>query len=251
MRSVWGRAGAAQLLASLWLSLGCQAASASSSPDTQTGAGDLRLMLFAGTDLWRHGGFSHAGVTWSPGGIDREGFVLKAMAGGGLYRYRSGALGDAPVLGRQFGASVLPGWRFIRGRAFVSAFAGLDLQNHRLMPDDLSAGLRGAYAGLRIAFESWIEPTPETMIAADGSFTTIGPGYAARIAFGWRVLERFYAGPEAQAFGAGDNYRQVRAGLHVTGLKTGRVEWSTGVGWSSDTDDRSGLYGKLNLLRRL
>src|SRR5262245_30685453 len=108
-----------------------------------------RLLLFSSTDLWRHGGFAHGGLVWSPGGIDNDGFALKLMLGGGTYRYISGALGDAEVSGRLLTAAILPGWRFVRGKLFITVYGGLDLQDHKLTPDDPSAGLRGSYAGLR------------------------------------------------------------------------------------------------------
>lgn len=207
-------------------------------------------LLFSSTDLWRHGGFAHGGALWASSGLDREGPVLKLMFGGGLYHYISGALGDADVRGEAMAASVLPGWRFVRGDLTVTAFIGLDLQHHRLTPDDPSAGLRGSYAGARMGFELWYQPTPLTMIAADASVSTIGLSYNARLAGGWRVFDLFYAGPEVQAFAAGDNYKQARAGLHITGLRTGEFEWSAGFGWAIDTDERSGIYGKLGVFTR-
>ena len=197
-----------------------------------------------------HGGFAHGGVVWSPRGVDNEGFALKVMFGGGSYRYISGALGNTEVSGRQLAAAVMPGWRFIRGKFIATIYGGLDVQNHRLSPDDPSAGLRGGYAGLRANVELWYEPTPSTMIAADGSISTIGASYNARAAFGWRVFNRYYLGPEVHGFAAGDNYRQFRIGAHVTGLKTEWFEWSAGLGWATDSDDRHGLYGRLGLLMR-
>ncbi|MES1155718.1 MAG: cellulose biosynthesis protein BcsS, partial [Pseudorhodoplanes sp.] len=65
-----------------------------------------------------------------------------------------------------------------------------------------------------------------------------------------RALDAFYVGPEVQAFGADDNYNQFRAGLHVTGLRTGELEWSAGAGWAIDSDDESSVYGKLSVLMR-
>ena len=52
-------------------------------------AGDdgAQFLLFSGADLWRDGQFLHGGLLWSPGGLDREGFTLKAMISGGRYRY--------------------------------------------------------------------------------------------------------------------------------------------------------------------
>ena len=180
-----------------------------------------QLLLFSTTDLWRQGGFAHGGVLWAPNGLDRDGPVLKLMFGGGIYHYISGALGNADVRGQLLAAAVLPGWRFVRERFTVTVFLGYDFQRHRLTPDDPSAGLRGSYHGLRTGFELWYQPTAATMIAADASVSTVGPSYNVRLAAGLRAFDAFYVGPEVQAFGADDNYRQFRAGLHVTGLRTG------------------------------
>jgi len=189
-----------------------------------------RVLLFATSDLWRQGGFSYGGALWALNGLDRDGPVLKLMFGGGLYHYNSGALGNIEVAGREFAASVLPGWRFVHDNLFVTVFLGYDFQNHRLTPDDVSAGLRGSYNGLRTGFELWWQPTVSTMVAADASVSTIGPGYNVRLAAGVRAFDSFYFGPEIQAFGADDNYRQFRAGVHVTGFRTGLFEWSVGAG---------------------
>ena len=206
--------------------------------------------MFATTDLWRHGGFTHGGAVWSPEGVHHEGFAFKVMFGGWSYRYISGALGNVEVTGQQIAAAVLPGWRFKNEGLIVTVFAGLDLQHHRLSPDDPSAGLRGGYAGLRAAAELWYQPTPATMIAAEGSATTPGPSYSARGAIGWRIFDSFFLGPEIAAFAHDDNYRQARAGVHVTALKTGAIEWSASLGIAGDSDKRTSAYGRLGLLTR-
>jgi hypothetical protein len=88
------------------------------------------------------------------------------------------------------------------------------------------------------------------MIAAHAFVTAVGPSYSARLAAGWRVFERYYLGPEIQAFAFDDNYRQVRAGLHITALRLGAWEWSGALGWAGDNDHRSSLYGRLGVLTR-
>jgi hypothetical protein len=203
----------------------------------------LPFLLHAGFDIWRHGVFTHVGTVWSPQGVDREGFALKMLFGGGYYGYRSGALNNRSVLGRQLGFAVMPGWRFVRNGWIVSVFAGLDLQAYRVTPDDPGAGLKGGYTGIRTAAELWFNPTPNTMISADGAYSSIGPNYNARVAFGLDFLRLFYIGPEVQGFMTAGDYRQVRAGLHVTSFKTRMSkEWSLGVGTSRDSDARSGMY---------
>jgi hypothetical protein len=213
-------------------------------------AGDdnARYLLFGGGDLWRNGAFTYGGLLWSPDGLDREGFTLKAVMSGGTYRYWSGALG-AEVTGQELATQILPGWRFKSDRLEVKVFAGLDLQDHRLSPDDPSSRLRSGNAGARAAVDIWYEPTPATMLAADGSISTIITSYSARIAYGWRLFDRFYLGPEAQTF-ACEGYQQVRFGVHLTGFRTGAFEWSLASGWSEDSDRRASAYVRFGLSTR-
>ena len=209
---------------------------------------DDTLLFFAGTDLWRHGSFSFAGGLWSPNGIDREGFTFKLLIGAGSYQYASDALGE--VTGLQATGFAMAGYRFLRDKLFVTVFAGVDIQHHAFIPDDAANNLWGTHVGIRGAIEVWYEPTPLTMWAADASATSVGPSYAGRVAFGVRAFDAFYIGPEVGGFVNGDNYRQVRAGLHVTGLRSGTIEWSLGAGWLTDTSDREGFYGRIGLLTR-
>jgi hypothetical protein len=205
------------------------------------------LLFFGGADAWRNGGFSHAGILWSPGGLDREGFTAKLMAGAGEYRYHVGA---TPIDGTAMVVDILPGWRFKRGTAEVTVFAGLDVQHHTLSPDDLSNSSRGPHAGLRVGADLWWEPSAGTMTNAGASFATIGTGYWSRLAYGWRFFDRVYLGPEALALGD-DTYHQWRIGLHATAFRTGALEWSLGAGYVSDSDERSGVYGRFGVLTRL
>jgi len=212
------------------------------------GPGDT-VLYFSGTDLWRNGSFLHGGVVWSPWGLDNEGFALKALVSGGSYNYISGALGGAEVRGRELKAELLPGWRFKWENTELKLFAGIDLQNHQLSPDDPGSKLRGNDAGLRVAFEFWTEPTPLTMFEADGSVSTIVNSYSAHAAFGWRAFGLFYTGPEIQAF-ASDDYSQQRVGLHITSLKFWNLEWSAAAGYARDSDRRSSAYVRLGILAK-
>lgn len=213
------------------------------------GGDGAQLLLFSGGDLWSNGAFTNGGLLWSPGGLDREGFTLKTVLSGGVYRYHSGALSDAQVVGSEYAAQVLPGWRFKRDGFEAKVFLGVDLQNNRLSPDDPSSRLRGTNFGARTAVDLWYEPTPASMIAADASISSIATSYSARLAYGWRMFERFYFGPEAQAY-ACDGYRQMRVGAHVTAFKTETLEWSLAAGLSEDSDRRTSPYLRLGVLTR-
>lgn len=210
---------------------------------------DPRTMYFAGGDLWHAGGFLHGGLLWSPSGLFHEGFTLKLLAGAGTYRYRAGGIGGTEVTGVMTLASVMPGWRFKADRFEATVYAGLDLQHHHLTPDDPGNSLKGTHVGVRGGFDLWYEPLSNLMLAANSSLSTIGPSYWARLAGGWRVLDRLWIGPEAQVLGA-PTHHEIRLGVHVTALKIRSFEWAFGFGFAVDTDRRNGLYGRVGILAR-
>lgn len=213
------------------------------------GHAEPTLLFFSGGDAWQGGGFVHGGFLWSPAGLSNEGLTLKILLGSGLYRYRSGALGGVEVMGREVSGAAMPGWRFKYDNADLTIFAGLDAQDHRLFPDDPSSRLRGRHFGLRGGFDFWYQPSAVTMLALDASASSIAASYSARAAVGWRLFDALFVGPEAQAFACND-YEQQRFGLHMTGLKVGRYEFSAAVGHAWDSSDRSGAYARLGLILR-
>lgn len=216
--------------------------------------GDSHVMLFSGRDLWRNGGFAYGGFLFAPSGLDEDGLLLKVLFSGGLYRYDANELGGNRVVGTEWLAQVLPGWRIKRGDTEFKFFFGPERQTHHLSPYDLSNRLRGNSIGLRVAIELWYEPTPETMVAADVSLASIATSNSARAAYGWRAFDEMlggiYIGPEVQYFGS-EGYRQLRLGIHTTSIKAEGTEWSAAAGWAGDSQGRASLYLRLNILRRL
>lgn len=205
-----------------------------------------RYLLFSGVDLWRNGGFGHGGLVWSPKGLSHAGPAVKLLFGAGSYRYRAGPIA---IDGAQTVASVLPGWRFAAPGWEITVFAGLDVQRHRLRPDDSANSLRGTQAGLRAGIEWWWEPAPATMLTGALSLATVGTSYWARFASGWRLVPSVWIGPEVAALGD-DAYHQWRIGAHATGFTTATLEWSGGVGFVHDSDARQGVYGRIGVLAR-
>jgi hypothetical protein len=220
---------------------------------TATGAAEPppppTLMYFSGADIWREGAFVHAGLLWSPKGLFEEGFTLKLLGGAGDYKYFAGALGT-DVTGVNVLGSLMPGWRFKIAGAEITAYAGIDAQEHYLFPDDLTNKLRGFHAGVRAGADLWYEVLPQTMmIAANASVSTIGPGYWIRLATGWRVFDRLWVGPEVLALGD-PTYRQFRIGIHGASFRMLNYEWSASVGFVDDSSNRSGVYASLGILLR-
>jgi len=211
---------------------------------------EQRLILFSGRDIWRNGAFAHGGLIFAPGGFEQDGYLLKVLLSGGLYRYFSGGLGGERVYGAEGTLQVLPGWRIKRGDVEIKFFFGVDYEMHRLWPDDPFNTLHGRGLGLRMAAEVWYDPTPSTMVAFDGTISSIATNHSARAAVGWRVLdEQFYFGPEAAIF-ASEGYRHFRLGFHFTAMKTGNLEWVAAGGWARDSDGQSSPYVRLGMMQK-
>lgn len=204
------------------------------------------FLYFAGGDLWRDGGSFHAGMRWSPGGIDSDGFTLKALLAEGTYRYQSG---PTLIRGTHALAAVMPGWHFVRGKFAGTIYGGADVQHHHLTPDDPANRARGTRFGLRGGTDIWWEPQPQWMLAGSLSYATIGNGYWIRGATGWRLAESFWLGPEA-VFAGDSTYSQRAFGMHLTGLNALSFEWSVAGGYMQSGATRSGAYGRIGMLAR-
>jgi hypothetical protein len=211
--------------------------------DTERAA---QWLFFSGNEAWRNGAFSHGGFFYAHQGVNADGPVFKLLLNGGLYRYRSNG---ATFVGRHAMVAALPGWRFKRARFELTLFAGPELQNYRFYPDDPGARFAGTRGGLRGGLDIWYEPFDAAMLTGSMSLSTTDSAYWARAAAGWRFFEMFWIGPEVHAMGDAQ-YRQLRAGAHVTSLRFGKYEWSAGLGWVSDSDDRNGLYARIGVLVR-
>jgi hypothetical protein len=214
---------------------------------------EARALFFSGRDIWRNGAFAYGGLLFAPGGLDRDGVLLKFLLSGGLYRYDAQNLGGQRVLGVEEVVQIMPGWRIKRGDAEFKFFMGPEFQKHRLWPDDPSNRLRGNAYGLRFAAEIWYEPTSDTMMAADAFLSSIATSNSARLAYGWRVFEEMlggiYLGPEIQYFGS-DGYKHLRLGAHITSMKAEDTEWSAALGWAMDSSQRSSPYLRLSIMTR-
>ena len=122
-------------------------------------ANDEHFLLFAGADALAQRRLR----PWRPdvvaGGVDKEGFAAKLMA---RRRHLSlSAMARRRLTGYVTVFDVMPGWRFKPGNADITVFAGLDVQHHRLSPDDLNNAARGTHAGLRVGADFWWEPTTD------------------------------------------------------------------------------------------
>jgi hypothetical protein len=216
-------------------------------PDGLSGGTKVeRVLLYAGFDIWRFGRTAYGGFYWAPDGLNNDGFITRLFVSRGAERYDAGS--------RRFNTDIiraapLAGARFSQGTLELKVFAGPELENRVLTPDIPTAEFRGTRIGARFATELWWEPVPEMMLASALAASTNAASHSARAAAGWRVLDRFWAGPEISA--SGDEFsQQVRIGAHLTGFRLDALEWSAAAGYVQDSFGRRGVYGRIGVLTR-
>jgi opacity protein-like surface antigen len=205
-----------------------------------------RVLLYAGFDIWRNGRSAYGGFYWAPDGLNNDGFITRLFVSRSLERYDAGSKRSNTDIIR---AAPLAGWRLGQGTLELKVFAGPELENRVLTPDVPAAEYRGTHIGARVASEFWWEPMPDMMLTSAFSASTNATSHSARAAAGWRVLDRFWAGPEISASSDALS-RQARIGVHLTGFKLDALEWSVAIGYVTDSYHRSGVYGRIGVLTR-
>ena len=108
----------------------------------------------------------------------------------------------------------------------ISLYAGPDVQDHRLSPDDPGSRLRGFYVGRAVRRRRLVSADADQHGRAQRHDRLHRPANGSlRAAIGWRFFEPFFVGPEAQVIWCAD-YQQLRLGAHITGLRINGIEWS-------------------------
>jgi hypothetical protein len=88
-------------------------------------------------------------------------------------------------------------------------------------------------------------PSDQTMFSAYASYSSVYNAYYTRMKWGVAPFGPFYIGPEVAALGD-DFYRQWRAGIHLTALRIGRMQFGVSGGYARDQNNQGGAYGSLD-----
>lgn len=201
-----------------------------------------QALYYAGFDIWRFGYAGYAGAEWSPASYGQDGPLIRMTSSDGIDIYQTRL---ATYRTETASASLLAGWRVHRGAVEFKALAGLDAQA-RILLNPYLAWIERPTIGMKFAAELWWEPTDATMVAASLSATTATAARNGRLAYGWRLFDRFWAGPEVAA--STDLFTtQYRLGAHITGVRIEDTEWTAAAGYVMDSYNRTGFYGRIGI----
>jgi Cellulose biosynthesis protein BcsS len=206
-----------------------------------------RYFVFSGFDFNSFNGyFGWLGSTLAPfGGLDSSGFRVGLFGGAGSYTYDFGAL-TLKNTGRFTTGDILVGYGFVTSSSSTKLLIGANDQDHHLSIADPTNPVQGSKLGLKVQGDTYVSPTKETMFFALASYSTAFRSYYTEIKAGYDVSNGggVFIGPQLKALGNA-RFDQWRVGLHLSGIKFGKLELELAGGYLHESDLGSGAYGTI------
>lgn len=192
------------------------------------------------------------GVAAMNGNLSVDGFLTRVSVGVGGYSYQI-VPGVRQGVSQQAGDAMV-GYQYFMGAARLSAYAGMELQNHE--NTDTNAAIRGASVGAKGQIELYAPLGARFFGFAMGSLSSNYRSYYTKLKLGYRITDAISFGPEGMAQGNTD-FDQTSAG-GALGFKLGaktEAYLSAGYVWDLRSrggggPDTNGLYGQVGMAVR-
>lgn len=234
-----GKAGLAGLAMSFAAAPICIAGAEEEEPERTP----LSMVIFGSMEAGPTKTFLSVGMKRALGGsLTDSGFRLFVKAGGSQEETRRRRPHGVTYKSE---TQALLGYEWRIGSSFLALYAGSDAETEQRVEVFGPSFIATRY-GARVQADLWIVPTPGMIVQANGYLSTVNGRLWARAAPGWQVPAGFYVGPEFEAYRERD-YRKLRLGLHLTGLRFLGLEWRLSGGLQSTSNRPSEYYGTLGL----
>ena len=205
------------------------------------------VAVFGGGDVRQRSWYAYGGFVFAPfGDLTQNGFLLRGVIGGGEYEYDNAGVAGGEVDGDHINLEGMLGYQFLMDMARVSVYAGVNVQDHDLSPNDPGNSVDGTEVGFAATGEIETLETSPFYGNLAGTFSTANDTYWTRGRIGWRI-DQFVIGPEGSLSG-NDEYDAARIGGFGM-MQLGMFNVSVSVGWA-DVDGTQGddsVYGTLGV----
>lgn len=158
----------------------------------------------------------------------------------GTYSY-PGATNRTTVRGVQEEGTALIGYEWIWQQAALAGYVGANVRNNELSVLDPRNPVVGTGVGAKVAADLYLNPTLDTLFAANASYSTLFRAYYVRMRAGIAIADGIFVGPEGTLLGDAF-FNQWRIGAHVTGFAIGPMKFSLGAGYAYDRVQKGGYY---------
>ncbi|SFM78262.1 cellulose biosynthesis protein BcsS [Methylobacterium pseudosasicola] len=172
--------------------------------------------------------------------LNESGPRLRLQGLSGVYSY-PGSTSGRTVRGQQEEGTAMFGYEWIWKQAALAGYVGFNVRSNELSVLDPNNPVAGTGVGAKFAADLYLNPTLETLVAANASYSTLFHAYYVRVKAGFAVADGVFVGPEATLLG--DAYfNQWRVGAHLTGFTVGPMKFSLGAGYAHDRVQKGGYY---------
>ncbi len=129
----------------------------------------------------------------------------------------------------------------------VAGYIGLTYRQFSLSPNDPGADLNDNPIGIPLTLDGSWSLSDKVSISSNLSYTLFQKDYWAQFKLGYQPVSTYQFGPEIVLQG-GSEYRYLRLGAFVSGIKLGKVYLGFNVGLRNDLrENKQSLYGDMNL----
>lgn len=230
-------------LAGLAISLAAAPICTASAEEEDARRSPLSMVVFGSMEAGPTKAFASVGMKRAiGGGLTESGFRLFVKAGGSQEQTRRRRPRGITYKSE---AQALLGYEWRIGDSFLALYAGSDAESEQRV-ESLGPSFISARYGARVQADLWIVPSPGTAVQANGYVSSLNGRFWARLAPGWQMPAGFYLGPEIEIYRERD-YRKLRLGLHLTGLRFLGLEWRLSGGLQSTSDRSATCYGTLGV----
>jgi hypothetical protein len=198
--------------------------------------------------------FGNASVSAAiDGNMQQSGYRAHVEGMAGQYEYQTTIAPVAPakvgttidVHARQENVGALAGYAWVSRDWTYAVYGGVEVINTTLSYSDPTNATKGVHIGGKIAGEFYGTPSKSTMLSGYASYSMANSQYYTRFKAGYSIMNAFYLGPELMALG-NQFYTEYRAGIHLSGLKLGRLSLGLSGGALRNSVSGSGGYGLLD-----
>lgn len=129
----------------------------------------------------------------------------------------------------------------------VASYVGLTYRRFELSPNDPGADLNKAPIGIPLTLDVDWTLMDRMSISSNLSYTLLHKDYWAQFKLGYHATSTLKLGPEI-VFQGGSEYRYIRFGGFISGIKIWKVNLGTNFGLRNDLrENKQSLYGDLHI----
>jgi hypothetical protein len=171
---------------------------------------------------------------------------LKVTGSESFYHYLADPSALAQSRGRDTELDALIGYGFALEPIYIAAFVGPTELFSKQFSANGDPSTETVKRGVKVLGQLYANPTENTMVFSQASYTTINNGFFVQTKVGKAILPNVFVGPEL-SMSDGPTFHQVRVGLFAAGLTLGSVLVGLSAGYVQDRNFGDGAYTGLSL----